>query len=129
MERRGSGLILFSAIVLGTAGVMRIFDGIWALRYKGQLPQALHDGLLGDTLKNYGWLWLVVGILLLLAGIAVSQGSQVGRWVGIVAAAVLMFTSVFWLPYYPIWSMIYVAVGVTVLYALAAYGGPEGEGV
>lgn len=125
MERRGSGLILFSSIVLVTAGIMRILDGIWAFRYKGQLPQALHDGLLGDKLKNYGWLWLIVGIILLLAGIAIHQRSQIGRWVGMIAAAILMFTSVFWLPYYPIWSMIYVGVGVVVLYALAAYGGNE----
>ena len=28
------------------------------------------------------------------------------------------------MPYYPIWSLTYIALGVFVIYALAAYGGP-----
>ena len=39
-------------------------------------------------MKNYGWYWLLIGILLIMAGFAVLKGSQVGRWFGIVAAAV-----------------------------------------
>jgi len=127
VERRGSGWILFSSIVLAVAGIMRILDGIWALRYKGALPAALQDGLLGSKLKTYGWVWIVVGVLLLLAGIAVNQRSQIGRWVGIVAGAILAVTAVFWLPYYPVWSLVYVGIGVAVLYGLSAYGGHEAE--
>ena len=38
MDRRGEGWILFAAIALGVAGIMRIFDAIWAFRYHGVLP-------------------------------------------------------------------------------------------
>jgi hypothetical protein len=41
MDRRGGGLLVFSAIVLGVAGIMRVFDAIWAFRYHGTLPQHL----------------------------------------------------------------------------------------
>jgi len=116
---------MFSSIVLVVAGFMRILDGIWALGYKGQLPDALHDGLLGEKLTTYGWLWIGVGVVLLLAGIAVYQRSQVGRWVGIVAAAILSVSAVFWLPYYPIWALVYIGIGVALLYGLSAYGGDE----
>lgn len=125
MERRGSGWLLFSSIVLGVAGVMRILDGIWALRYKGALPEALHDGLLGSKLKTYGWLWIVVGVVLLLAGIAIGQRSQFARWIGIIAGAILAISAVFWLPYYPVWSIVYIGIGVGVLYGLSVYGGRD----
>ena len=41
MNDRGHGWILFAGIVLGVAGVMRIFDAIWAFRYHGAAPKTL----------------------------------------------------------------------------------------
>ena len=88
MNDRGHGWILFAAIVLGVGGIMRIFDAIWAFRYHGALPQHLEDALFGTSLKTYGWLYLVVGIILILCGLAVMGRSQIGRWVGIAAGAI-----------------------------------------
>ena len=51
------------------------------------------------------------------------SGSQPGRWLGIVAGAIACITAIWWMPYYPIWSLAYIALGVLVIYALAAYGG------
>ena len=39
MNDRGQGWVMFAAIVLGVAGIMRIFDAIWAFRYHGAVPQ------------------------------------------------------------------------------------------
>ena len=51
--------------------------------------------------------------------------SQIGRWVGVVAGAILAISAIWWMPYYPIWSLTYVAVGVLVVFALAAHGERE----
>jgi len=123
MNERGHGWILFAAIVLGVAGIMRIFDSIWAFRYHGALPQHLEDAIFGTSLKTYGWVYLIVGILLILCAFAVMSRSQIGRWVGVVAAAIVAISAVWWMPYYPIWSLTYVGLGVLVIYALIAYGG------
>ena len=45
MDRRGEGWVVFAAIVLGMAGIMRIFDAIWAFRYHGALPENLEGDL------------------------------------------------------------------------------------
>ncbi len=45
MNDRGDGWIIFASIVLAVAGIMRIFDAIWAFRYHGVLPQNLEDAL------------------------------------------------------------------------------------
>ncbi len=124
MNDRGHGWMLFAAIVLGVAGIMRIFDAIWAFRYHGAVPQKLEDAIFGTSLKTYGWVYLIVGIILILCGLAVMGGSQLGRWVGIVAAAIGAISAIWWMPYYPIWSLTYIALGVMVVYALAAYGAP-----
>ena len=122
---RGTGWIWFAAIVLGIAGIMRIFDSIWAFSYHRQLPEHFEGAIFGHNLKTYAWVWLVVGILLILSALAVAYGSQIGRWVGIVAGAIGAISAVWWMPYYPIWSLTYVGLGVAVIYALVAYGGRE----
>jgi uncharacterized membrane protein HdeD (DUF308 family) len=129
MNDRGHGWILFASIVLVVAGIMRIFDAIWAFRYHGVVPQNLEDAIFGTSLKTYGWVYLIVGIILILCGLAlcglaVMGRSQLGRWVGIAAGAIGAISAIWWMPYYPIWSLTYVALGVFVIYALAAYGGP-----
>ena len=124
MNDRGHGWILFSSIILGVAGIMRIFDAIWAFRYHGVLPQNLEDALFGSSLKTYGWVWLVVGIILILCGIAVLGRSQIGRWLGVAAGAIGAISAIWWMPYYPIWSLTYIALGIVVIFSLAAYGGP-----
>jgi len=125
VEERGEGWLLFAAIVLGVAGIMRIFDAIWAFRYHGALPQNLENAIFGTSLKTYGWVYLVVAIILILCAFGVMARSQVSRWIGIFAGAVMAISAIWWMPYYPIWSMTYIGVGILVIYGLAAYGGRE----
>jgi hypothetical protein len=127
MDRRGGGLIVFSAIVLGVAGIMRIFDAIWAFRYHGVLPQQFEGAIFGTSLKTYGWVYLIVAAVLILCALLVLSGSEVGRWVGIIAAALGCVSAIWWMPYFPIWSLTYIAILAVVIYALAVYGGGKHE--
>jgi asparagine N-glycosylation enzyme membrane subunit Stt3 len=125
MDNDGKGWLVFAAVVLGVAGIMRIFDGIWAFRYHGAVPDHLQNALLGSTLKNYGWLWLIIGIVLILCALGVMARSQISRWIGVVAGAVIAISAIWWMPYYPIWSMAYIGIGVLVIYALVVEGGRQ----
>jgi hypothetical protein len=126
-EERGGGWLFFAGTVLGLAGIMRIIDAIWAFTYKGALPdgQTLHDGILGDNLKTYAWTWLIVGAILLIASLMVMTRSQFARWIGIFAAAIAGISAMAWMPYYPVWSLVYIGLAVAVFYALTVYGGRE----
>ncbi len=62
----------FAAIVVLTAGVMRIFDAIWMFRYNGALPENLQDALFGRSLNTYGWIYLVVAAVLTASGFSCS---------------------------------------------------------
>jgi hypothetical protein len=116
-------MLIFSAVVLMSAGIMRLFDAIWAFRYKGAVPDNLQSAIFGHSLKTYGWLWLVMAILLVLAGLGVLLRNQFARWFGIVVAALGAISAIWWMPYYPIWSLVYIGIGVAVIYALVTHGG------
>jgi hypothetical protein len=121
----GEGWLFFAGIVLMIAGVMRLFDAIWAWTYSGPLPSNLQSALLGHSLTTYGWVWLVIAIILFAAGLGVIVRSQFARWFGIAAAAIGAITAIWWMPYYPIWSFTYIIIAMFVIYALAAYGERE----
>jgi hypothetical protein len=121
----GSGWLIFAGTVLGLAGLMRIIDSIWAFRYHGALPDNLRNGVLGDNLHTYAWTWLVVGVVLIVASVFILARSQVARWIGYFAAAIGALSAMTWMPYYPIWSLMYVSIFVATFYALARYGGRD----
>jgi hypothetical protein len=116
------GWRFFAGTVLGLAAIMRFFDAIWAFNYSGAIPDNLEGALFGHSLNTYGWVYLIVSLVLLGASIGVLVGSQLSRWIGIAAGAIMAVTSIWWMPYYPTWSLLYVAAGVLVIYALAVYG-------
>jgi len=121
----GAGWLFFSGTILGLAGIMRVIDSIWAFSYKGALPDSLKDGVLGSNLKNYAWLWMLVGVVLLIASFMVLVRSQFARWIGIIAAAIGAVSAIAWMQYYPVWSLVYIGLGIGVIYGLTVYGGRE----
>jgi hypothetical protein len=123
-----SGWVTFSAVVLIIAGIMRVFDAIWAFRYNGTVVDNLHDAIFGHSLTTYGWVWLIVGVIFIVAGFLVMSptpalSAEISRWIGIVAAAIGAITAISWMPYYPVWSLIYIAIAVMVIYGLSAHFG------
>jgi hypothetical protein len=123
---RRSGWLTFSAVVLVLAGIMRVIDAIWAFGYHGAIPNNLQGALLGHSLRTYGWVWLVTGVILIAAGILVmgpsdKPSAEVSRWIGIIAAALGAIAAMFVIPYYPVWSLIYIAITVMVIYGLSAH--------
>lgn len=67
----------------------------------------------------WGWIHLIGGIVVALAGIGVFSGSTWSRVTGIVVAVVSILVNFFFLPYYPWWSLLMIALGVWVIWALS----------
>ena len=122
-DEPGAGWLIFAGTILGLAGLMRLIDALWAFGYKGSLPDNLKDGVLGSDLRRYAWTWLIVGCVLIASSILILYRSQFARWIGFIAATVAALSAMTWMPYYPVWSLTYVATAVLVFYALARHGG------
>jgi hypothetical protein len=80
--------------------------------------------IFGRSLKTYGWIDLIVAAILIAASFLVLRRSQIARWFGVVAGAILAVSSVWLMPFYPIWSLMYIGMGILLIYALVAHGQP-----
>jgi hypothetical protein len=122
MDEDGQGWLYFAGVILIIAGVMRFFDAIWAFSYHGVLPENFEGAIFGHSLKTYGWVYLIVAIILFLSGLGVMVRSQAARWIGVIAAVIGCISAIWWMPYYPIWALTYIGLGALVIYGLLAHG-------
>ena len=122
-SRRATGWLVFAATLLIMSGSFKLLDSFWAFKYDDDVSDEVQTIVFERDLAMWGWVWLVIGIVLIAAGFAVLRGAEWARWVGIAAAAVAGFVSFTWIYYQPLWAILSVALSVLVLCALARYGG------
>jgi uncharacterized Tic20 family protein len=124
----GRGWITFAGVMLIVAGLLNLVDGLWALD-RSDSP-AISDDVeemlwYTDSLETWGWIYTIVGAVLVLVGIGVLTRNQWARWIGVGAASASMVVNMMWVFVYPIPALIHVTVAAMVVYALTAYGDPE----
>ena len=119
----GAGWLAFAAALLVTSGFFKVFDAWWAFKYDDEITEDVQTILFENDLAAWGWVWLVVGVVLILTGFAVLSGSELARWVGIIVAGVAAILYTPWIYYQPLWTILSVSLAVMVIYALATYGG------
>lgn len=118
---RGAGWISFAGVMLLLAGTFNVIDGIVAIS-KSRFYAADAVYVFSD-LNTWGWIVLVLGVILLAAAWSVVAGGQWGRWFGVAAAGINGIGQLMFVPAYPWWSLAAFAVDVLIIYGLCAYGG------
>lgn len=115
------GFIVFAGIAMVMIGACQVFQGLVAL-LNDDFYVVGQKWIFEFDLTTWGWIHLIVGIGVAAAGFLVFSGAVWARSVGIAVAAVSALLNFMWLPYYPIWSMIIIALDVLVIWALAVHG-------
>ena len=119
----GYGLIIFAVAVLAVVGCFNLIDGIAAVARSHVFVAGAHY-VVGD-LRTWGWVTLILGALQLLAALGVMAGNQLARWFGVAVVGLSAIAMMFFIPAYPFWALMIIAVDVVALYALCAYGSKE----
>jgi hypothetical protein len=115
------GFIYFAAVVMILAGVFQTLNGIVALANKTFFV-AGRNYTYKFNVTTWGWIHIVLGVLLVLAGLGVLRGNVLARTVGIILASLSAIANFLWLPYYPFWAILVVAFDFAVIWALASHG-------
>ena len=115
------GFILFAAIMMLMVGVFQALQGLIAI-FENEFYVQTRNYLFQFDATTWGWIHLLVGLVVALAGLAVLGGRSWGRVVGIVLAVLSAIANFLFIPYYPFWSMLIIALDVLVIWALAAHG-------
>jgi len=123
---RGLGLVIFAAVLLAVIGFFNLLDGIAAIAKSSFFIAGAHY-VVGD-LRAWGWVMTIFGAVQILAAIGVWAGSQLARWFAVAVVGLNAIGQMFFIPAYPFWSLVIIAVDVVALWGLCAYGSRENLG-
>ena len=117
-----TGWVFFAGLMMILSGIFQAIAGLTALlRPSWYVVTANH--LLVFNYPAWGWIDLILGLVILLAGFSVLHGSTWARVVAVLLAIVSAVGALASISAYPIWSIVIIAVDVLVIYALTVYGG------
>jgi hypothetical protein len=119
---RRSGWTTFAGVVGIVVGGYNALSGIGALANDDTIASQAQNVLYGIDLTGWGWLWLLVGLAQLLAGVLILQGNQWGRLLGVSMAGLSALITVFVIFVFPLWSIAVLTLDCLVLYALFTQG-------
>ncbi|MER7130407.1 DUF7144 family membrane protein [Streptosporangium saharense] len=115
------GWIWFAGVVMIVDGFFNAISGLYAI-FNNDLYVQIRDKLLVLNLTGWGWVHLILGILLVVVGITLLMGQSWARVAAIVLVAINAITQMAWLAANPWWSIVVIAVDVVILYALIVHG-------
>jgi hypothetical protein len=116
-----TGWIVFAAVVMLIVGSIDFFEGLIAVIRKHYYV-VTPDQIIVFNVTTWGWLTLIWGIVLVLAGLALWSGATWARWFSIVVVSVNLLGQLGWLgsTAYPLWTLTGIALSIIVIYALTA---------
>jgi uncharacterized membrane protein len=126
--KAGTGWIVYSGVMLILAGLLNVVDGLWAIDHRNSavIGDETEELLFySDSLEAWGWFYLTVGVILILAGAYVFSRAQWARWIGVFAASVSLVINMMWVFVFPIASLVLVLLSSMVIYGLTVYGDKE----
>jgi hypothetical protein len=122
-----TGWIAFAGVMLMIVGTLNAINGLIAIINDDWVVFTNNDAVSID-ITGWGWIHLVLGVVVFLAGLGVFTGNVLARTVGVIVACISVIANFLWLPVYPIWSTIIIAVDVLVIWALTAHGAEMATG-
>jgi hypothetical protein len=115
------GWATFAATIMIVAGIFQVIAGIAAVA-EDELYVEARDWVFQFDTTTWGWIHIGIGALLVLVGIGIMTGNLAARIVGVVVASLSAIANFAFLPWYPVWGVIMIAVDIAVIWALTAHG-------
>ncbi|WP_353947109.1 hypothetical protein ABII15_18695 [Streptomyces sp. HUAS MG91] len=109
--------MMFAGVLMLVSGVLGILNGIAGIA-KDDVYGRIGDYTYSFNLTAWGWIHLVIGVLVALVGWGLLKGADWARGAGIGLAALYIVEYFMFLPYAPVWSVISIGIGVFVIWSL-----------
>lgn len=115
------GYATFAGVILVIAGVFQTIAGLVGI-FEDEFYVVGDEWIFEFDATTWGWIHLLVGLVLVASGIGIFSGNVLARTVGVIVAGLSAIANFMWLPYYPVWSIVIIALNVAIIWALTAHG-------
>ena len=116
-----AGFTMFAAVMMIMVGVFQAIQGLVGI-FENEFYVPTRNYLFQFDATAWGWTHLLLGLLVAFAGWGLLSGRTWARVVGVTLAALSATVNFLFLPYYPLWAILIIAVDIFVIWALTAHG-------
>jgi hypothetical protein len=116
-----AGYAAFAGVVLVMIGFFQAIAGLVAI-LDDEFYVVGREYVFQFDVTTWGWIHLILGIVVLASGFGVFTGNVAARTIGVLVAAISGAAAFLWLPWYPVWAIVIIALDVAVIWALTMHG-------
>jgi hypothetical protein len=122
-ERTGwYGWVAFGGVMLAVLGIFHAMMGLVALFDEDYYAVGTSGLMVEVDYNGWGWTHLILGVVVALAGFALTRGETWARVVAVVVAVVSSVINLAFMSAHPIWSVVMITVDFLVIYAVTVHG-------
>ncbi|HEX5928290.1 MAG TPA: hypothetical protein VFY48_02765 [Solirubrobacterales bacterium] len=112
-----AGGVGFAACVLTIIGVFQVVAGLTAIFDDEFFVVTANYTFEFDT-TVWGWLHLILGVVMVSTGMGLFVGKSWAAVTGIFLATLSAIANFFFIPYYPFWAILVIALDIWVIWSL-----------
>ena len=114
-----AGWVWFAGLLMIVIGFLDFFQGLIAI-VRDNYYVLTPSQIVVFNLTTWGWITLIWGIIVALAGFSLLAGRSWARWFTIIVAVVNFFIQLGFVgsSQYPLWALLVLTLNILVLYAL-----------
>ncbi|MFJ3973312.1 hypothetical protein ACIPYR_34880 [Streptomyces parvus] len=112
-----AGGTVFAGVLLFVDGVLGVLKGIAGIA-SNDVYTRINDYVFKFSVTSWGWIHLILGVVLILVGWGILKGAAWARGAGVALASLNLIANFMWLPYTPVWAIVTIAIDVFVIWAL-----------
>ena len=114
-----TGWAVFAGVVLFMAGFLNFFYGLAAV-LNDEVVTVQGRGVIIWDFTAWGWVHLVIGVIMVLSGAGLLAGQGWARAMGVIFATINAIAQIGLITAFPLWSILLIALDVIVIYQLTA---------
>jgi hypothetical protein len=118
-ETEPSGWAVFAGFVLLVVGSL---DALWGLAAILEDKNVIvgGNGVIISDATTWGWVYLILGLLVAATGVGLFAGNQTARWAGVFFVSLNAIAQIVWFPAAPLWAFLIIILDVLIIYGLTA---------
>jgi hypothetical protein len=113
--------VTFAASVLGLVGIFQIISGLSAI-IDDEFFVVTRNYTFDIDTSVWGWIHLLLGALMLLTCVGLIRGKMWAAMTALFLAVLSAVANFFFIPYYPVWAIVLIALDVWIIWSLTREG-------
>jgi len=115
------GFTYFAALIMLMVGTFHAIAGFAGI-LENEFYVSTRNYVFEFDATAWGWIHLIAGLVVVFAAVGLFNGSVWARTLGVTMAVISAIANFGFIPYYPVWSIVIIALDVAVIWALTAHG-------